>query len=97
MNVYEMYYNNGKKFPYFIQRSTWGKTLAKVISIENTIDGKDIPGKAPYFGNPKVMAEFYTFNTHEECSIDNCTTENLDNVSEVRSPGNYSYYLIEKV
>ena len=86
MNVYEMYYANEKKFGFFIQRNSWGNTIAKVISIEGVVEGEEIPGRKPYHNNVKVMAEFY-----KEGNKNNCHSGNLDNISEISCPGNYSY------
>lgn len=81
-----MYYANNKKFNFYIQRNTWEYTIAKVISIEGVIEGKEIPGKAPYYNNPIVMAEFY-----KEEYKENCNKDNINNISEVNCPGNFSY------
>ena len=86
MNIYEMYYANGKRFGFWIQRNSWGNTIAKVISIEGVNEGEEIQGKKPYFNNQKVMAEFYKENIKSKCH-----NSNLDNISEISSPGNYSY------
>lgn len=88
MNVYEMYYENDKKFGYWIRRDSWGKTIAKVIGIEGVKEGDDIPGAKPYHDNVKVKAEFY-----RESSKDYCHSENIDNISEVSCPGTFSYYM----
>lgn len=81
-----MYYANGKKFGFWIQRDSWGNTIARVVSIEGVTEGQEINGKKPYHGNPKVFAEFY-----KEEDKNNCHAGNLDNISEVSCPGNYSY------
>jgi len=89
MNVYQMYYANGKRFGYFICRDTWGKTIAKVISIEGVNEGENIPGRKPYHRNQIVMAEFY-----KETDENECHNGNIDNVSAVRCAGTYSYDMI---
>ena len=81
-----MYYANEKKFGFFIKRDSWGNTIAKVISIEGVIEGEEIPGRGPYYNNVQVMAEFY-----KEDDKNNCHSGNLDNISEISCPGNYSY------
>lgn len=86
MNVYQMYYANGKKFGFWIQRDSWGNTIARVVSIEGVVEGNEIHGKKPYHNNLKVFAEFY-----KEDDKNNCHIGNLDNTSEVSCPGNYSY------
>lgn len=89
MNVYQMYYANEKKFGFFIKRNYWGRLIAKVISIEGVIEGEEIPGKKPYHNNPIVIGEFYI-----EYEKKWCLSENLDNISEISCPGNYSYHML---
>jgi hypothetical protein len=84
-----MYYANEKKFGFFIQRDSWGNTIAKVISIEGVIEGEEIPGIKPYHNNIKVIAEFY-----KEDDKNNCHSGNLNNISEISCPGNYSYNML---
>jgi hypothetical protein len=88
MNVYEMYYANDKKFGFWVQRDSWGYTIAKVISIEGVVEGEEIPGKKPYYANQKVFAEFYKQETKSECH-----KGNIDNISEISCPGTYAYSL----
>jgi hypothetical protein len=88
MNVYEMYYENNKNFGFWIKRNSWGYSIAKVISIEGVTEGEDIPGYAPYYSNPKVIAEFY-----KETNKDDCHSGNLEDIIEISCPGNYSYYM----
>lgn len=83
-----MYYANDKKFGFWIKRDTWENTIAKVISIEGVIEGEKISGRPPYYNNPKVVAEFYKKYNKQDCN-----SENLDNISEVSCPSNYSYSL----
>jgi hypothetical protein len=98
MNVYEMYILNECKFGFYIVRDSWGFTVAKVIKIEGVTEGKVIPGKAPYFGNPKVFAEFYkTPNIRELEGIaisDICNSSNLTNEGEVSCPGTGGYSML---
>ena len=89
MNIYEMYYRNNKQFGFWVKRDSWSKTIAKVISIEGVKEGEDINGIAPYFNNPKVVAEYY-----KEFQRESCHTGNLDNVSELSCAGNYTYRLV---
>jgi hypothetical protein len=88
MNIYEMYYENNKKFNFWIQRDTWGKTIAQVKSIEDTIEGNNIPGRKPYHKNQKVEATFYT-------KCENTEAFHKNNISPISSPGTYSYYMIK--
>jgi hypothetical protein len=89
MNVYQMYKQNGFKFGFFIQRYTWGNTVAKITRIEGVVEGEKIKGKSPYFGNPTVYAEFY--NTVLPSKCDEGTFLNIDTVS---CPGTQGYSLI---
>lgn len=89
MNIYEMYYENGKQFGFWIMRKSWGNTIAKVVSIDGVIEGEEISGVNPYYGNPKVIAEFY-----KQTSKENCHSGNLENVSEVSCPGTFSYSMV---
>ena len=93
-----MYHENNYSFGFFIIRNTWGNTVAKVVSINGVIEGKRIKGINPYFGNPKVMAEFYkiedaTFLSKESILL-KCNQENLVSISEVSCPGTYSYDMV---
>ena len=90
MNVYQMYYVNKKKFGYFIQRNSWGYSIAKVINIVGVIEGENIPGKPPYFKNQKVIAEFY-----KETDPKWCIKEVINNIAEISCPGTFSYNLIK--
>jgi hypothetical protein len=90
MNVYEMYYENGKKFGYWIRRKSWGDTLAKVIDIEGVIEGEDIKGSPPYFNDPKVYAIVYGPHSPNEARSEKKI------ISEIRCPGTYSYTLFAK-
>ncbi len=61
-NIYQMYHANGCKFGFVVQRNSWNAgTVARIIKIQGTKEGEVINGllNAPYFNNPKVMAEFY--------------------------------------
>jgi hypothetical protein len=89
MNIYQMYARNNFKFGFIVKRDSWGNTLAKIISIDGVEEGKPIKGKQPYYGNPKVKAQFFKTSNSSEC-----TDENIDNVSELSCAGNYSYELM---
>jgi hypothetical protein len=58
-NVFEMYVANGMQPGFWLQRTTWSNTCARVIEVG------DIKGPPPYFGNPKVYAEIYDLRTGE--------------------------------
>jgi hypothetical protein len=89
MNIYEMYYNNDKKLNFFVKRDTWLHTIACVVLIEGINQGDDIPGKTPYFNNPKVTAIFW-----KEWSFKKCHKENISNISELICPGTFSYNFV---
>lgn len=89
MNIYQMYYRNGKKFGFFVQRETWSNTIAKVISIDGVIEGEMIKGKSPYYQNQKVIAEFYNQRNKKDCN-----NNNIGNTCEMSCPGNFSYIMV---
>lgn len=99
MNVYEMYILNGCKFGFYIVRDSWGFTVAKITGIEGVKEGNMIPGKAPYFGNPKVIAEFYKTPNISKITNENvssfCTEENRTNNGEISCPGTGGYTLFK--
>lgn len=94
-----MYIANGCKFGFFIVRDSWGFTLAKIVRIDGVTDGEMIPGKAPYFGNPKVYAEFYkTPNIRESEGVaisQICNSSNMTNEGEISCPGTGGYKLFK--
>lgn len=58
-NVFEMYVANGMRAGFWLRRTTWGNTCARVVDVG------EIKGPAPYFGNPKVYADIYDLRTGE--------------------------------
>ncbi len=58
-NVFEMYVANGMRPGFWLRRTTWGNTCARVVDVG------EIKGPAPYFGNPKVHADIYDLRTGE--------------------------------
>lgn len=90
MNIYEMYYANGKKFGFWIKRNSWDYHIAKVTEIESVLEGEDIPGKQPYFNNQKVKAEFYN-----QTNIENCNSGNLIETIKVSCPGTFAYTMLQ--
>ena len=56
-NVFEMYVANGMRPGFWLRRTTWGNTCARVVDVGA------IKGPAPYFGNPKVFADIYDLRT----------------------------------
>jgi len=89
MNIYQMYYHNGQKLKFFIKRNNWLNTIACVVSIQGITEGDDLPGKPPYFYNPKVIAIYW-----KEWSYKKCCRDNIDNISNVSCPGTFSYSFV---
>ena len=85
MNVYEMYKANKHKLGFWIVRNSWGNTCAQVTSIAGVVPGKAISGRAPYYGNPVVKADFYDLRTGKRTSIG----------AVVSCPGTSAYKLVE--
>lgn len=85
MNVYQMYYKNGKRLPFYIRRDTWGDTVAKVHSIKGVVEGDDLPGYPPYYNNPDFYADFIKISTAEIVGKD----------QKVSCPGTYSYSMCD--
>lgn len=81
MNVYEMYKANKHQVGFWIVRETWGNTCAQVVSIKGAKAGKPLPGRAPYYGNPVVKADFYDMRTGK------CVSTK----TEVSCPGTQAY------
>ena len=52
-----MYVANGCRLGFWLRRATWGNTCAKVTSVG------ELTGRAPYYGNPVVLAEIYDLET----------------------------------
>ncbi|ELQ8317899.1 hypothetical protein R2571_006806 [Pseudomonas aeruginosa] len=59
MNIYEMYVEHGRRPGFWVRRTTWGTTIAKVIEVG------ELHGPGPYFGNPTVVATVYDFESGE--------------------------------
>lgn len=98
MNVYEMYEANGFRFGFFVRRDTWGSTVAKITAIDKVIEGKPIKGKAPYFGNPKVTAEFYKVDIDDNRNLnETCNESSFVKTANLSCPGNYSYAMCDNI
>lgn len=80
-NLYQMYRNNGLRLGYWVVRNSWGNTVARVTAIENVEDGQKLKGRYPYYGNPRVWADFYDLRTCQQVSTH----------SEISCPGTYAY------
>lgn len=58
-NLFEMYVANGHQTGFWLRRTTWGNTCARVISIG------PLSGPPPYYGNPRVFADIFDLTTGE--------------------------------
>jgi hypothetical protein len=59
LNIYEMYVEHWKERGFWVRRTTWGNTIAKIKSVG------ELSGRAPYYGNPEVVATIYDIHTGE--------------------------------
>lgn len=84
MNVYQMYAHHGHQVGFWIVRDSWGNTLARVTEIEGATAGQKLLGRAPYHGNPQVLADFY-----------NISGKLLSQRREVSCPGTYAYDMVQ--
>ena len=60
MNVYEMYVANGNEAGFWVMSKDWRNVLAEVVTVAGRTSG-EVEGEPPYFDNPPVMANFWTF------------------------------------
>jgi len=84
-----MYHFNGCKFGFFVQRNTWGATVAQIISIEGVKEGEKIPGKSPYFKCNKVYSNIFKIDKEGNKNIMPTRVASL-----LFCPATYSYKLI---
>lgn len=59
LNVFQMYVAYGRKPGFWLRRTTWGNTCAKVVSVGTFM------GPPPYYGNPPVRADIFNLQTGE--------------------------------
>lgn len=59
MNIYEMYVEHWKQAGFWVRKTTWGKTIAKVKQVG------ELSGRPPYYGNPEVVAVVFDLYTGE--------------------------------
>lgn len=52
-NIFEMYVANGSQPGFWLRRTTWANSCARVTSVG------PLTGPAPYYGNPKVRADVF--------------------------------------
>ena len=85
MNVYEMYVANGNRTGFWVQRDSWGNSVAMVLLIGGQKEGP-LRCKPPYFGNPAVVMDLY------DCRTRQLVSKNAD----LSCPGTFAYQLVEK-
>ena len=96
MNIYQMYEQNNCQFEFYVIKDSWATVIAKVVNIEGVNEGNLINGISPYFGNPKVYAEFYkVIDNEDDDIIYQCHKGNLIDIKELSCPGTYAYKMIE--
>tara|TARA_R110000737_G_scaffold113806_1_gene146846 strand:- start:46 stop:339 length:294 start_codon:yes stop_codon:yes gene_type:complete len=86
-----MYEHNENQTGFWIQRNSWGNTVAKVITIGKRTSGK-LKGRAPYYGNPNVLVEMYKISTWERLQGGEEEGRTL-----LSCPGTYKYSMVEVV
>lgn len=58
-NLFQMFVGNGQQPGFWLRRTTWSDSCARVTSVG------PLTGPAPYYGNPKVHADIYNLTTGE--------------------------------
>jgi hypothetical protein len=58
-NLFEMFIANGAQLGFWLRRTTWANSCARVTSVG------PLAGTPPYYGNPKVHADIYDLTTGE--------------------------------
>lgn len=59
LNLFQMYVANNMRVGFWLHRTTWGNTCARVTFVG------DFKGQPPYYGNPAVLADIYDLGTGE--------------------------------
>lgn len=59
LNVFQMYAANNQQPGFWLRRTTWGSTCARVTSVG------EFKGPPPYYGNPVMLADIYELRTGE--------------------------------
>jgi len=96
MNVYQMYKENGNKVGFWIRRRSWGNTIAKVIKVNGSLEGK-LEGRDPYYKNPPVIVNMYDLRSGDLVKDARALFEGIDSFDMPLScPGTYSYHMLEK-
>lgn len=58
-NLFQMFVDNGCRPGFWLRRTTWDTSCARVTSVG------PLTGPAPYYGNPKVHADIFDLTTGE--------------------------------
>ncbi len=88
MNVYQMYVANGNAAGFWVQRNSWGRTVAYVEKVCGLSEGP-IPGKPPYFGRPDVLVTLWQLRRDD--SGWNCVGVG----QQLSCPNTYAYRLVD--
>jgi len=83
-NVFQMYVANGQKPGFWLCRTSWGNTCAKVVSVV------ELKGPPPYYGNPKVRADIFDLppaNLRRQMSSSPCQGPTRRGARLPRRPG----------
>lgn len=59
MNIYEMYVEHWSQPGFWVRRTTWGNTIAKVVKVG------ELKGRPPYYGNPVIIVVVYDLHSGE--------------------------------
>lgn len=85
MNIYLMFLANEKQLPIWVTK--WTSQVLRVTTID------ELKGRAPYFGNPRVVGELFSNYGQGK------PTETFYKVEDrvVSSPGTYNWRWVEPV
>ena len=98
MNIFEMYYKNGKQAGFWVRRDSWRNIVAKVVSISGFKEGslKGV-GRFPFFNDAEVYAEIYKIEggTLKRENPKFGFKKDEPDLAIISSPGTYAYTLID--
>jgi hypothetical protein len=57
LNVFQMYEANARQPGFWIRRTTWANSCARIVEVG------PLNGPPPYYGNPKVFADIHDLTT----------------------------------
>lgn len=77
-NIFQMYEAFGNRAGFYVQRDSWSKVYALVISVQGKKSGP-LEGVSPYCGNPAVVANIYGFTNGDQKGV------------TLSCPGTYAY------